>query len=251
MTRRADSDPGKVILAADIGSFSIPNVNLAVALAASSGSQLQGLFIEDEDLLRLTGLPCAREITLTTATERGTSIERMQRSLQLVASQFKQTLQQEAQALQVSWRFETVRGRVRDIGLKPVAAATLTILSDPVSHRLQSLPARSTRRILLLGKATPRRQQVLDMLLGRYARERVELTLGDDAMDPRERSDTMRWLQQHAGQVTLVELPRHELFARLLQSGAGYDCAIFSAGGNSEDMALLLKSLRCLIILIT
>lgn len=251
MTQRADSGQGKVILAADVGSFSITNVNLAVALAASSGSQLQGLFIEDEDLLRLTGLPCAREITLTTATDRSTSIERMQRSLQLVACQFKQALQQEAQALQVSWRFDTVRGRVRDIGLIPATSETLTILSDPVSHRLQAAPARAARRILLLAKATPRQQQVLNMLLGRYGRERIELTLGDYDSNPHDRSEIVGWLQQHAGQVTLVELSRNELLARLLQPGAGYDCAIFSVDGNSEDMALLLNTLRCLIILIT
>jgi hypothetical protein len=251
MAGKGDSALGKVVLAADAGSYSVASVNLAVAMAASANSLLQGLFVEDEDLLQLTGLPCSREIMLTTATERYTSIEQLQRSLRLVASQFKQTLQQEAQALRVPWRFDTVRGRVRDIGLKPSGGAIFTILAHTATYRLQYTQARAARRILLLGRRCEQQTKALEMLLTRDQRERVELTLVTGAGEHADQRDMLRWLQQYAGRVTQLEIPAGELLSRLKRPGPGYDCALLSHDYADEDRSLLLKSLNCPIILIS
>jgi len=250
MAGKEDSALNKVVLAADAGSYSVASVNLAVAMAASADSLLQGLFVEDEDLLQLTGLPCAREITLTTATGRYTSIEQLQRSLRLLASQFRQTLQQEAQARRVPWRFDTVRGRVRDIGLDSTGGATFTILAHAPTHRLQNAQAHTARRILLLAGRSQRQARVLEILLARYPRERVELTLVTGAGEPAERQDMLRWLQQYAGRVTLVEIPVSELLSRFKRPGAGYDCALLAHGCAVEETGLVLKNLNCPIILI-
>ena len=109
----SDSEQQTVMLAADVSSYSVTTVNLAVEIAASVQTSLLGLFIEDEDLLQITGLPCTREITLTTARERPTSIDQMQRSLHSVAQQFKKTLQLEAQASQIAWRLTRFAGGSR------------------------------------------------------------------------------------------------------------------------------------------
>jgi hypothetical protein len=250
MVQASQDEQGRVLLAADAGSYSVASVNLAVAMASSAGGLLQGLFVEDEDLLQVTGLPCSSEITLTTATERRTSSEQMQRSLRLVARQFRQTLQQQAQALQVSWSFDTTRGRVRDIGLRPAIDATYTILACPLTLRLPSTQVRAERKILLLGKSSPRQQQALDMLIGRYTRERIELTLGAGDSRDSDWLDTARWAQLHDHRITLTGVSVDELLARLGQSGSIYDCAILSAGRKDEDTAMLLKALRCPVILI-
>jgi len=249
MSGKRDSAGGRVVLAVDAGSYSVESVNLAVAMAASVDSLLQGLFVEDEDLLQLTGLPCAREITLTTATERSTSIEQLQRSLRLVAGRFKQTLQREAQALHVSWRFDTVRGRMRDIGLGPAGTATFTILAHAVKHRLQYAQASTARRILLLASTSAHQGQALEMLLARYERERVELTLVTGAGEHADWRDTLSWLQRYGGRVTLVEISVNELLQRLARPGAGFDCALFAHDHTGLDRPLLLKSLGCPVIL--
>jgi len=249
MASETDSAPGRVVLAADAGSYSTASVNLAVAMAASAGSLLQGLFVEDEDLLRLTGLPCAREITLTTGTRRNTSIEQLQRSLRLVAGEFKRALQQEAQALRVPWRFDTVRGRVRDFGLKPTGGAAFTILAHASTHRLQHAQLRAARRILLLARFTERQTRALEMLMALYPREHIELTLATGDGEHPDRDDTLLWLKRYAGRVTLVEVPGGEVLARLTRPGSGYDCALLSHDYAGEDRLLLLKSLNCPIIL--
>jgi hypothetical protein len=78
---KAKGGERSVMLAADVGSYSIKTVTLAVQMAASMNVRLRGLFIEDEDLLQVTGLPITREISLTTARERPTDVEQMQRSM--------------------------------------------------------------------------------------------------------------------------------------------------------------------------
>jgi len=240
----------KVLLAADAGSYSITTVNLAVAMAASANTLLQGLFIEDEDLLQVTGLPCSREITLTTATERPLSSDQMQRSLQRVARQFEQTLQREAQALQVAWSCETIRGRVRDIGSMPKAEATYTIFARPVANRLQSRRVQGARKILVLGNASTSQQQALDMLLRRPGHERIELTFFDGDRNSSVLAEKSQRMQYQDNEVRLIELHRSQLLARLAELGSAFDYAIISRRENAEDMLRILSMLRCPVILV-
>ena len=250
MAKHPGKQRGRVVLAADAGSYSVTSVSLAVAMASAVGSLLQGLFVEDEDLLQITGLPCAREITLTTATERGTSREQMQRSLRLVAHQFKQTLQQQAQDLQVTWRFDTMRGRVRDIGLQPESDVAYTILANASMHRLSSTRPQLARKILLLGDTWEALEQALTMLIERYGHEEIELTLVENGQDSGKMIAAERWLQRYGRRLTLRRLPLQELLLRLGQPGATYDFAILADYGRSEDKSLLVRALRCPIILI-
>jgi len=240
----SNSRQHKVLLAADAGSYSITTVNLAVAMAASANTLLQGLFIEDEDLLRVTGLPCSREITLTTATERPLSSGQMQRSLQRVARQFEQTLQR------VAWSCETVRGRVRDIGSMPKAEATYTIFARPVSNRLQSWRVQGVCKILVLGNASPSQQQALDMLLRRSGHGSIELTLSDGGSKGQDLPARSQRLRYQDNEVRLIELHRSQLLARLAELGSAFDYAIISRRENAEDMLLILGMLRCPVILV-
>jgi len=250
MAKQSRKHRGRVVLAADAGSYSVTSVNLAVAMAASAGSLLHGLFVEDEDLLQITGLPCSREITLTTATERSTSSEQMQRSLRLVAHQFRQTLQQQAQAFQVSWRFDTLRGRVRDVGLQPASDVTYTILANPSAQRLRSTRPQLARKILLLGDTSKALEQALKMLIERYGHEDIELTLVANGDASVTKTAAERWLRRYGRRITLAGLTLKELLARLGQPGAAYDFAILAGYDRNEDKALLVKALRCPIILI-
>ncbi len=240
----------KVLLAADAGSYSITTVNLAVAMAASANTRLQGLFIEDEDLLQVTGLPCCREITLTTGTERPLSTDQVQRSLQLVARQFEQALQREAQALQVTWSCETVRGRVRDIGAMPKAEATFTIFARPVSNRLQPGRLPGERKILVLGNESPHQQQALDMLLRRPGHERIELTFSEGDDEGGASAEISQRIPYRDNEVRLIELHRSQVLLRLAEMGSAFDYAIISRRENAEDMLLILGMLRCPVILV-
>jgi len=238
------------MLAADVSSYSITMVSLAVEMAASVQSGLRGLFIEDEDLLRVSDLPCTREITLTTARERPTSINQMQRSLQAVALQFKKNLQREAQASQITWRFDTVRGRMRDIGLKPKLDVSYTIVGQSVSHRLQFDQARRTRRVLLILDDSPRQKIALDVILRRFRNEKVELTVVGEDPDIDLSSLSARQTVGGANEIVLTRIHRNDLFDLLSRFGPKFDCAILSQHEKAGELTHILNALRCPIILV-
>lgn len=252
MTAKNSNDKQQtVMLAVDVSNYSVTTVNLAVEMAASVQTGLLGLFIEDEDLLQVAGLPCSREITLTTTRERPTSIDQMQRSLRSVAQQFKQTLQREAQASQIAWRFDTMRGRMRDIGLRSKRDVTYKILDQSVSHRLQSSgQIRRTRKILLILDDSPRQKLALSVVLRRFRHEKIELTVVGE--EP-ERILSSVLPQQNAGKDSELVLNRYcrdDLLELLARAGPSFDCAIMSQHENVAELPRILNALRCPTILV-
>ena len=239
-----------VMLATDVSSYSVTTVTLAVEMAASVQTGLLGLFIEDEDLLRVAGLPCTREITLTTTRERPTSTNQMQRSLQAAALKFKKSLQKEAQASQIAWHFDTVRGRMRDVGLKPRLDVSYTIVSRPLSHRLQSGPVRKTRTILLILNDSPRQQHALDVVLRRFQHQRVELVVVGEDPDMDLSSIFATGTKDRHGEITITRTHRDKLHELLSRVGPNFDCAIMSQHEKVEDLARILNALRCPAILV-
>ena len=248
--KHAINEQQTVMLAADVSSYSVTTVNLAVEMAASANTHLRCLFIEDEDLIQVSGLPCTSEISLTTGRERPTSIDQMQRSLRSVAQQFKQTLRHEAQALQIAWSFDTVRGRIGDIGLKPRADATYTILGQAVSHRQQTRRVHGPRKILLIGNDSPHQKHALEMLLRRFSQQKIEVTLVADNAETKTLSEIVQRVKANDQKVVLNLLDRHRLDDLLDQAGSSFDCAIISTHGESEESLRILKTLRCPVILV-
>jgi hypothetical protein len=238
------------MLAADAGSYSITTVNLAVEMAASANTLLRCLFIEDEDLLQVTALPCTREITLTTARERPTSIDQMQRSLRSVAQQFKQTLQHEAQALQIAWSFDTVRGRVRDISLKPKSDVTYTILGQSVLHRQHVRHVHGLRKILLIGNDSPYQKHALEMLLRRFSLHKIEVTFVAGNTESGVSSKFAQQLGANKKEVMLNKINQNQLDDLLVQATSSFDCAIVSKHGQAEETLRILKTLLCPVILV-
>lgn len=239
-----------VMLAADVGSYSAATVSLAVQMAASMNARLRGLFIEDEDLLQVTGLPITREISLTTARERPTDVEQMQRSMRAVARQFEEALKQEASALRIGWSFDYVRGRVREVGLKHGGDVTYMILGQPVSHRLQGRRERAPRRILLIANASQHQQQALEVVLDRFSHENVVLTLVDEKPGDRLFTEIAQHKGDKSNKLKLDAVSRGQLFELLARFGSSYDCAIISRHEKPEVLARILKTLSCPIILV-
>ncbi len=250
MTAKEKKKRQTVLLAADVGSYSTTTVNLAVQMAAAIKSELQGLFIEDEDLLQVTGLPITREISLTTARERPTDVDQMQRSMRSVARQFEQTLQREARALQIAWSFDYVRGRARDIGLEQGADVTYLILGQPVSHRLRSRPERAPRKILLIANESLHQKQALQVVLQQFNHEKVELTLVEDGPGGKLAAEIENMKRTKTTEFSLKALTREQLFEQLGQLGSAFNCAIISRHEKPELMSRILKTLSCPVILV-
>lgn len=239
-----------VLLAADFASFSMTTMELAVALATHTKTGLRGLYIEDEDLLQLSGLPCSREITLISACERPTSSAGMQRALSLAARQFKENLAQQARAGRLAWRFEQVRGRSSEIGLQIRDDVTYTILGRPRGSGLQRSAAREVRKILLLGRQTPHLQRLMELLLQRMAHGKLEISLliGEGSDELGVALEALAEQGDHLISLVEVELPL--LLEQFAAWQTAFDIAIISRPDEQPQLAELLAQIRCPVILV-
>lgn len=95
-----------VALGADPDCFDL--LEHAADLAHAIDAELAGLFVEDENLLRLSQLPGA-EIVFATGSPRRTSMAEMERQLKSRASEAQKRLERAAAHRKIAWSFEVRR----------------------------------------------------------------------------------------------------------------------------------------------
>lgn len=102
----------RILVALDASTHSLAALEAAAELAANLEAELIGLYVEDENLLHLAGLPFASEVSTSSATPQPIDSDKMERQLRLQASQARRALAEAAEKAQARWRFTTVRGQV-------------------------------------------------------------------------------------------------------------------------------------------
>jgi hypothetical protein len=240
-----------VLIAADFSGHSNAALGLAVQMAAATRTHLQGLFVEDEDLLQLTGLPFTREISLVTAHERPTSVDQMQRALRHLASQFEQSLRREASALQITCSFESVRGRMRDIGLRSAANITYTILAQSGRLGSQARPERSPARLLWILRDSSRELRALEVLLERFRQRPVELVVVGSQPDIDAIEELRQWTQKTDRHIELQHWEPDQLKQQIAGGSLKFDAAVISRQQPAEQLTPILALLPCPVILVT
>ena len=94
----------------------------AARLAAELGAELQGLFVEDVNLLRLASLPFAREIAYSSAVARPLDTDATHRAFRAAADEVQRAVARTAERQHVRWSFQVTRG--------PVVQATLAAAKE-------------------------------------------------------------------------------------------------------------------------
>ncbi len=102
----------RILVALDASPHSLAALDAAVGLAARLDAELEGLFVEDTTLLRLTDLPCAREVLYFSAGQEPLTRAGMESKLKSQSERARRALQAAAQRAQVEWTFRTARGEV-------------------------------------------------------------------------------------------------------------------------------------------
>jgi len=136
-------------------------LDIAVRLAAALDAQLEGVFVEDVNLVRLADLPFLREVRAHSLVEQAISAESLLRDLRVLARQAEQTLLQAAAARGVSCSFRTWRGHT---GLESLSSS---FEADILT--LGGAGARAAYRSLsLLPRQAPRASvfETVDVLFG-------------------------------------------------------------------------------------
>ncbi len=112
MVKTGDIVIRRILVALDTSSRGAAAAQAAAELAAAAQVDLFGLFVEDINLLKLAGLPFARELGLASACSRPLDFAEVERALRAQAAEVEQLLARAAQRQQLRWSFQVTRGQV-------------------------------------------------------------------------------------------------------------------------------------------
>ncbi len=156
----------RVLVALDSSAASGTTLEIAAGLAAASACELSGLFVEDQDLLRLAELPFAQEIQLTRAISRTLAPEQLLRDLHAQAESFRAAMARQAQHHRLAWSFQITRGRSDEAILLAAMAGDIIAMArgfGPLSQvgrysrRVRLIAARAPGPLLLAAESPSRR----------------------------------------------------------------------------------------------
>jgi nucleotide-binding universal stress UspA family protein len=125
--REGEFNLRRILVALDASAHSLAAVEAAADLAAAMQAEMEGLFVEDINLIRLASLPCTREVRHT-ASLASLDLQQMERALKAQAAEARQALAAAARRAHVQWSFHVARGRVAHEVLAAAAAADLVTL---------------------------------------------------------------------------------------------------------------------------
>jgi len=137
----------RILVALDASPNSLAALEAAIVLAADLQAELVGLFVEDADLLRLAGLPFARQQGFYSPAPRPLDRPQVERELRARARRAEQALAIMAERAQVRWSFRVARGTIAAELLAAAAEADLISLGrsgwSPTGRRRVGSTARA------------------------------------------------------------------------------------------------------------
>jgi len=120
--------PRKILVALDLSRHGRAALDVAVDLAGRLHSELEGLFVEDADLLRLACSPFAHHVTVPFGVSEPLETRWVEADLSTHAARARGTLESAARRRRVRFTFRSVRGRVTTEILQAAGGADLLVL---------------------------------------------------------------------------------------------------------------------------
>lgn len=171
----------RILVAADGSPHSRAALLAAVRLAASIEGEVEGLFVEDEQLVRAATLPFAAEVRTHSQPPTPLTDRRIERQFRRQAEQAEATLQQAAEQWDVPHTFRVIKGEVARELLSAASDADLLALgktsTDSSRQRLGSTAravlSKCDRPVLVLRAPADLHARVLTYFDGSAAGERA------------------------------------------------------------------------------
>jgi nucleotide-binding universal stress UspA family protein len=145
----------RILVALDASTESLGALEAAALIAARLRAELIGLFVEDINLLRLAGLPFAREIGLPSAHAREFNTEDIEQRLRAQAERAQRALARTAGAMQLRWSFHVTRGQVVNELLAAASGTDFVALGSAGHLNAPGTRLGGTARAFLSGDMRP------------------------------------------------------------------------------------------------
>ena len=102
----------RILVALDASAQSLAALKTAVLLAAELGADIEGLFVEDANLVRIATLPVSRRVLFPSAADEPLDSSLMEHELKALARRAQRSLATMAEQYGIRWSFRVVRGKV-------------------------------------------------------------------------------------------------------------------------------------------
>jgi nucleotide-binding universal stress UspA family protein len=120
----------RILVSLDTSARGQAALQAAVRIALNSSAELQGLFVEDEDLVRLASLPFVREVDFASASPRELHLGNMERALRAAAEDAQRSFAHTLQQLDLHWTFRVVRGTIAQASLAAAVDVDLLVIGQ-------------------------------------------------------------------------------------------------------------------------
>lgn len=135
----------RIAVTLDAFQLSVEALEQAAQLAERMGAQLEGIFVEDIDLIEIAELPYLREVRSVSRSEEVIDLSRMEQELRVLARRAERQLSDRATRHNVSWSFRIWRGSIdSDLMAADIEADVFALTRLGASlTRISLLPTRS------------------------------------------------------------------------------------------------------------
>lgn len=226
----------RILIALDASRRSLAALEAAVGLAGLLHAELQGLFVEDIDLLKLAGLPIAREVGYSSRTPRRLNVQAVERLFRSQAAKARSILESEATRAELRWSFHVKRGATTVLTLGASGEADVLIVGHErwtprraaVETPLQARPSAEPVVVVYDGTSVGKRALLIGARLAAKLSRPITVLAVSEKKDQAEklRDEALGWLRDRDLPATAYERPvasgedliaaAHHLRARLL-----------------------------------
>jgi hypothetical protein len=222
-------------------------------LAAAVGARLEGLFVEDANLARLSALPFACEVESLTAAARALPLAAVERAFRVEAARFARLLAQSADRARVECTFQVARGQwiaeaaARDADLTVLVGSRRAVAGDRDRGR--------RRRVAVLFDASAPAQRGLAAAtrLARAIQRELLILVPQSGTAAAADDEARSWLaaERLAGEALRLPPTAEALFA-LLRAHGGSTLTLPAAALSAlaGDLAALVEDAPCALILV-
>jgi nucleotide-binding universal stress UspA family protein len=238
----------RILVALDASRSSEAALEAAASLARDLQAELHAMFVEDSDLLRLAGLPFAREVGLLATGPRTLNESGMQRALRSQARRAQQAIESVSRRYSIRWSFEVTQGQV----LSGVLAGSERFDIVALGGRGATVPGEVHKLGSTVYGVLSRGQcSVLVLHEGGRLGSPVVLVVSEKAVSPRVLAMAQRLARQYGGALTVIatgadaEALQQDAEARLREHG-DLDVRYRRVGdGDAAELVKVLKQEGC------
>lgn len=244
----------RLMLALDAGQCAGADLTLAVELAALIGAELEGLFVEDSDLLSLAQLPFVREVGGRSGQDRPIVRESMESLLRRRVQRVVSELERAGKERNVAVSHRTARGKVVRQALAQCESRDAVLLhaygsNRPVPRRVAA--STSTGPVMVWYEDGPAAAAAFDIAVSLARQLRSDLLVGFSASrfvtESDVRGQLASWVTLAPGRVGLRPIEGMDVDALISAARAARATQlVLAAGGRLATVEMLERMLSSL-----